>query len=134
MPVLALDAGKRSLFAPPRVVVIDYATGDAKGVGEFPGFDPETWPPERLGDWPPAPLAAMHRLQLQGTVMRFSAVWNRILQAWFAKDVVDTPDLSADINEALQTRATLDLPAMIAYYDRLNPVFAKWLSRRAGLV
>jgi hypothetical protein len=131
MPVLALEGGRRGLYAPPRVVVIDYRTGEAKGVGEFPGFDPEDWPPARLGDWPPDTLAAMHRLQLQGTIMRFSAVWNRVLKAWFAKDVVDTPDLTADVIEALETRSILDLEEFIPYYDRLNPVFARWLARHS---
>lgn len=131
MPVLALEGGKRGLYAPPRVVVIDYGTGEARGVGEYPGFDPERWPPERLGDWPPRTLAGMHRLQLQGTIMRFSAVWNRILRAWFAKEIMDSPDLTADITEALATRAILDLPGLLPYYDRLNPVFAKWLDRHS---
>ncbi len=131
MPVLALEGGKRGLYAPPRVVVIDYGTGDARGVGEFPGFDPERWPPERLGDWPPQTLAGMHRLQLQGTIMRFSAVWNRILRAWFAKEIMDSPDLTADVAEALESRVILDLPELLAYYDRLNPVFARWLARHS---
>jgi hypothetical protein len=131
MPVVAVDSGRRGLYAPPRVVVIDNATGEAKGVGEFPGFDPEHWPPPRLGDWPPPSIRAMHRLQLQGTIMRFSALWNRVLRAWFAKDIMDSPDLTSDVQEALTMRARLDLPAMLPYYDRLNPVFAKWLARRA---
>ncbi len=131
MPVLALDGRRRGLYAPPRVVVIDQGTGDARGVGEFPGFDPGRWPPQRLGDWPPPALAGLHRLQLQGTIMRFSAVWNRILDAWFATDIMDSPELTAEVVEALATRASLDLPAMIAYYDRLNPVFAKWLTRHS---
>ena len=131
MPILALEGGKRGLYAPPRVVVIDYGTGDARGVGEFPGFDPERWPPERIGDWPPPTLAGLHRLQLQGTIMRFSAVWNRILKAWFAKEIMDSPDLTADVAEALESRVILDLPELLPYYDRLNPVFAKWLTRHS---
>jgi len=131
MPVLALDGGRRGLYAPPRVVVIDYGTGEARGVGEYPGFDPDRWPPERLGNWPPPALAGLHRLQLQGTIMRFSAVWNRVLQAWFAKEIIDSPDLTADVREAIATRAILDLPGMLAYYDRLNPVFARWLERHS---
>lgn len=131
MPVLALEGGKRGLYAPPRVVVIDHGTGDARGVGEFPGFDPERWPPRRLGDWPPRSLAGMHRLRLQGTIMRYSAVWNRILDAWFATEIMDSPELTADVLEALETRAILDLPGFIPYYDRLNPVFAKWLARHS---
>jgi len=131
MPVLALEGGKRGLFAPPRVVVIDYGSGDAKGVGEFPGFDSEDWPPQRLGDWPPPTLATMHRLQLQGSVMRFSALWRRVLRAWFAKEIMDSPDLTADVAEALAMRSILDLPALFPYYERLNPVFAKWLARHS---
>ena len=131
MPVLALEGGKRGLFAPPRVVVIDFATGEAKGVGEFPGFDPEDWPPARLGDWPPQSMSSMNRLQLQGTIMRFSAVWHRVLKAWFAKDIMDSPDLTADIVEAMAIRATLDLPELLPYYDKLNPVFARWLARHS---
>lgn len=134
MPVLALEGGKRGLYAPPRVVVIDYGTGDARGVGEYPGFDPQRWPPERLGEWPPRTLAGMHQLQLQGTIMRFSAVWNRILKAWFAKEIVDSPDLTADVAETLEWRVILDLPELLPYYDRLNPVFAKWLARRSVTV
>jgi hypothetical protein len=131
MPVIALDGGHRGLFAPPRVVVIDHVTCVAKGVGEFPGFDPENWPPERLGDWPPPAVASMHRLQMQGSIMRFSALWQRILDAWFSKDIVRTPELAAEIREALELRSRLDVPGMSALYDRLNPVFAKWLQRHS---
>jgi len=131
MPVLALDGGKRGLYAPPRLVVIEYGSSEAKGVGEFPGFDPEDWPPTRLGDWPPTTLVNMHRLQLQGTIMRFSAVWNRVLTAWFAKEIMESPDLTADIREALDTRAMLDVPGFLPFYERLNPVFAKWLARHS---
>jgi len=131
MPVLALDGGKRGLYAPPRFVVIEYGTSEAKGVGEFPGFDPEDWPPTRLGDWPPATLTNMHRLRLQGTIMRFSAVWNRVLKAWFAKEIMESPDLTADIREALDTRAMLDVPGFLPYYERLNLVFARWLTRHS---
>lgn len=132
MPVIALDAGRRGLFAPPRVVVIDHETAIAKGVGEFPGFDPENWPPARLGDWPPAAVADTHRLQMQGMVMRFSALWKRILDAWFSKEIMESPELTGEIVEALRYRAILDLPEMLPIYERLNPVFAKWLARHAN--
>lgn len=131
MPVIALDAGRRGLFAPPRVVVIDHETAIAKGVGEFPGFDPENWPPARLGDWPPPTVTEVHRLQMQGMVMRFSALWKRILDAWFSKEIMESPELTSEIKEALGYRAVLDLPEMLPIYERLNPVFAKWLSRHA---
>lgn len=131
MPVLAVDAGRRGLYAPPRVVVLDFSSGEARGVGEFPGFDPEAWPPERLGDWPPPLLAAMHRQQLQGMIMRFSAVWRRVLGAWFAKEIMESPGLTADIRESLALREALELPLLLPYYDRLNPVFARWLQRHS---
>ena len=130
MPVLAVDGGQRGLFAPPRVVVIDFRSNEVRGVGEFPGFDPDDWPPPRLGDWPPATIAAMHRQQLQGTIMRFSALWKRVLDAWFETDVADSASLAAEIEEALDLRARLDVPEMAPYYDRLNPIFARWLRAR----
>lgn len=130
MPVLAVDAGHRGLFAPPRVVVIDHRTLEVRGVGEFPGFDPEDWPPPRLGDWPPQTIATMHRQQLQGTIMRFSALWKRVLDAWFETEAVNDESLAAEIAEALELRARLDVPELAPYYDRLNPIFTRWLQQR----
>jgi hypothetical protein len=63
--------------------------------------------------------------------MRFSALWQRVLDAWFSKDIVRTAELAAEIQEALELRSRLDLPEMIAIYERLNPVFAKWLLRHS---
>ncbi len=131
MPVLAIDRGKRGLYSPPRMVVIDWETEEPIGVGEFPGFDPEHWPPARLGEWPPESAASLHPMQLQGIIARFSACWSRVLDAWFARDMPVSPSLRADIQEALMYRSRLDLPEMIACYDRLNPAFAEWL-RRGG--
>ena len=131
MPVLAVDQGRRGLYAPPRVVVIDLATGKARGVGEYPGFNPDSWPPRRLGDWPPSSLASLSQQQVQASIMRFSALWQRILDAWFSTDIIRTPELAAEIREALHLRARLDLPGMLDLYDQLNPVFAKWLQRHS---
>ncbi|MGC4191367.1 MAG: hypothetical protein QM589_09390 [Thermomicrobiales bacterium] len=128
MPVLALDGlGQRGLYAPPRVVAIDWQTQEPIGVGEFPGFDPESWPPPRLGEWPPKRLAGMPREQLQGTIQRFSACWSRVIDAWFVRSEGTLPSLADDIRDARMYRDILDLPTMIPYYERLNPVFAKWL-------
>lgn len=133
MPVLALDdLGQRGLYAPPRVVAIDWQTGEPIGVGEFPGFDPESWPPPRLGEWPPTRLAAMPSEQLQGIIQRFSACWCRVLDAWFARDSGEPPSLADDIRDALMYREQLDLPAMLPYYEKLNPVFARWLAEKAA--
>lgn len=131
MPVLAVDQGHRGLYSPPRVVVIEFESLKARGVGEFPGFDPESWPPPRLGDWPPSTIVAMPQQQIQGSIMRLSAIWHRILEAWFSKELVQSPELSAEVVEALALRERLDLPAMLPVYDRLNPVFAKWLVRHS---
>lgn len=131
MPILAVDRGQRGLYSPPRVVVIEFGTLKARGVGEFPGFDPESWPPARLGDWPPPAISAMPQQQIQGSIMRFSALWQRILEAWFSKDIEASPELSAEISEALALRARLDVSQMMPVYDRLNPVFAKWLTRHS---
>ena len=129
MPVLAVSASGRGLFAPPRFVALGFPSLQAVGVGEFPGFDPETWPPPRLGDWPPPNLAELHPLQVQGTIQRFSACWHRVLRAWFDRDGPLPVDLAADIAQSLSYRAMLDLPGISPYYDRLNPAFAKWVAR-----
>jgi len=127
LPILAVDGHVRGLYAPPRFTVLSWPAGEAIGVGEYPDFDPETWPPPRMGDWPPASVTALPAPQLQGMIQRFSACWSRVLEAWFAKEVTISPVLRADVREALAYRATLDLPLMIERYERLNPVFAAWL-------
>lgn len=129
MPVLAVDAGRRGLYAPPRVVVIDFTSGEPVGVGEFPGFDPERWPPDRLGDWPPPATLELGQQQLEGMIARMSACWKRVLDAWFGSGAETNADLAADIREGLAFRAILDLPALLPYYEQLNPGFARWLER-----
>lgn len=133
MAVLAVDdVGQRGLYAPPRQVAISLRDETLIGVGEFPGFDPEHWPPPRLGDWPPASVTTVQNEQLQAIIARFNACWSRVLEVWFAKVSAPTPVLKADIVEALRYRSLLDLPAFEDYYERLNPVFAKWLKDMAG--
>lgn len=128
MAILAVDDhGRRGLYAPPRQVAINLRDETLIGVGEYPGFDPEHWPPPRLGDWPPATITDVPQDQLKGIIARFNACWSRVLEAWFAKVNEATPVLAADIAEALRYRAMLDLRAFDAYYEKLNPVFAKWL-------
>lgn len=136
MAVLAVDGeGHRGLYAPPRQVAIQREDASLVGVGEFPGFDPENpdaWPPPRLGDWPPPQLQGMSQIQLQAMIARFSACWSRVLDAWFAGVVQPNEVLRADIREGLHRRSVLDLMEMLTYYDRLNPVFAKWLNDLIG--
>jgi len=131
MPVLAVDdGGRRGLYAPPRYVALNIRDFTLVGVGEFPGFDPDNpghWPPPRLGDWPPTTANALPKEQLQAIIARFNATGSRVLEAWFSKVSAPTPVLRADIQESLRHRAVLDLPTFEPYYERLNPVFAKWL-------
>jgi hypothetical protein len=131
--VLAVDdAGVRGLYAPPRQVIIRRDDHSLVGVGEFPGFDPEHWPPPRLGDWPPTQLRGIPAEQLQATIARFSACWSRVMDAWFAGVTEPGPVLVEDIKEALHRRAFLDLMSFLPSYDRLNPAFAAWLSGMVG--
>lgn len=133
LAVLAVDdGGQRGLYAPPRQAAIRRSDATLVGVGEYPGFDPEHWPPPRLGPWPPPQLNGIPAVQLQAMIQRFSACWSRVLEAWFAGVVDPTPVLRADVKEALHRRATLDLMEMHPYYERLNPVFAKWLNGILG--
>lgn len=132
MPVLAIEDGRRGLYAPPRVVVIDVASGEPVGVGEYPGFDPERWPPERLGDWPPPGTLDLGQRRLEGMIARMSACWKRVLDGWFGSDPEMDVDLPADIRHAIELRAILDLPTMLPYYDELNPRFAGWLEQHRG--
>jgi len=130
MPVLAVEHGRPGLYAPPRVVVIDVVSGDPLGVGEYPGFDPEQWPPKRLGDWPPPAVRDLGQPRLEGMIARLSACWKRVLDGWFASGSELDIDLPADIRHSLHLRATLDLTAFLPYYDELNPGFARWLEQQ----
>ncbi len=131
MPVLAVDRDGRGLFAPPRVVVVGLGSFDVLGVTEYPGFDPDHWPPARVSNWPPPSVSTMHRQQLQGTIMRFSALWKRVVQAWFDQESPDSAALAREVEEALDIRSRIDAPEMVPYYDRLNPAFARWLGQRS---
>ncbi|MCO5228938.1 MAG: hypothetical protein M9934_11735, partial [Thermomicrobiales bacterium] len=129
MPILAVDdTGHRGLYSPPRQVVVSVTDNTLVGFGDFPGFDPEQWPPARVGDWPPAQLIHMPEQQMQGVIQRFSACWSRVLEAWFTRDQ-DTNEarLGEDIRESLRWRAMLDTPGFETIYERLNPEFERWL-------
>ena len=133
LAVLAVDdTGTRGLYAPPRQVGMSIKDGSLVGAGEFPGFDPEHWPPARLGDWPPPQLTEIPHVQLQAMIARFSACWSRVLDAWFAKVAEADDVLRQDVREGLHRRSMLDLMEMLPFYDRLNPVFAKWLNDMVG--
>lgn len=129
MAVLAQDQGRRGLYAPPRVVVVDYLTVRVRGVGEFPGFDPESWPPKRVGDWPPEGTAGVSEALVQGMILRFGALWCRVLDAWFESGTPEIGILPDEVEEALELRSRLDVPGMESSYELLNPGFARWLAR-----
>ena len=127
LAILAVDdAGRRGLYAPTRVVVLAYPSGEPTGAGDYPGFDPASWPPRRLGDWPPAAVRALDPLRLQATLARFGACWVRLLDAWFAGG--DYPQRADEATEARALLSRLDPPAMTEVYERLSPRFWRWLA------
>ncbi len=133
LPILAIDdLGRRGLFAPPRMAVVMWETHEPVGVREFPGFDPDDWPPRRLGDWPAPGAARMTPEQLEATIKRFSACWSRIIDAWLGDREARPESVIADAREALALRAALDPDTMEPVYRRMNPRFAAWLDELAG--
>lgn len=120
--ILAIDdVGRPGLYAPARVVVVSHDDGRPYGIGEFPGFDPDVWPPTRLGDWPPAAVTTMPRRQLAGVVARFNGVWLRVLTA----AIENTTHLQAtnERAEAATLIRQLDAHGMVEVYRRLNEPF-----------
>lgn len=133
MAILAVDdLGRRGLYAPPRVAVVNWRSHEPVGVREFPGFDPENWPPKRLGDWPAAPATDLPPEQLEATIMRFGACWSRIIDAWYGNRDRVTDVLKIDVTEARKLDAVLDPPAMTEIYRSLNPSFHAWLDQVAS--
>jgi hypothetical protein len=131
LPILAVDdLGRQGLYAPPRVVVVDWRSHEAVGAREFPGFDPEVdWPPRRLSDWPLPGVARLVPEQLEATIMRFGACWSRVIDAWFGNRDRITDVLKADVAESRKWGEVLDPPAMAGVYRELNPRFADWLDQ-----
>ena len=115
------------MYSPPRQVVLSIADNALIGFGDFPGFDPEMWPPARVGDWPPASMTNVPEQQLQGVIQRFSCCWSRVLEAWFARSDGYSDVLRADIAEGLRYRSLLDVPGFEECYARINPGFQRWL-------
>lgn len=124
LAILAVDRGRRGLYAPARVAVLAYPAGEPVGVGEFPGFAPDNWPPPRLGDWPPAGVVGADPVRLGGMVARFGGCWTRLLAAWMGgADYLQRTD---EGEEARALLGRLDPPGMGGVYGRLNPGF--WAS------
>ncbi len=132
LPILAVDnLGRRGLYAPPRIVVMSWETGDAIGVREFPGFDPDDWPPRRIGEWPTPGATRLVPDQLDATIRRFSACWSRLIDAWFQQRASLDDVVRADAAEVTRLRQVLDPADMVEVYRRVNPRFATWLANIA---
>ncbi|MFN8591208.1 MAG: hypothetical protein U0031_07050 [Thermomicrobiales bacterium] len=126
LPILAIDAGERGLYAPPRLAVVRWPGLNAVGVGDAPGFDPERWPPPRLGEWPPPTIRDWSAARLAGAIERFTAIWSRLLDAWFSGETY--PQLADERVEAVLLLALL-LPApLLDFYAELSPRFWRWLA------
>lgn len=123
--VAADNSGRPGLYTPPRVVVMTFPAGEPIGVGEADWFDPEHWPPRRLGDWPPAAMRQFDQPRLQATVARSTAIWSRLLTAWLSE--ADYPQRADEGAEALALLDRLDAPAMRGIYEQMNPRFWKWV-------
>jgi hypothetical protein len=126
LPILAVDAGVRGLYAPPRIAVVRWPGADAVGVGDVPGFDPARWPPPRLGDWPPSVVRDWQPERLAGTIERFTAAWSRLLDAWF--DQAGYPHQDDERREALLHLARLVPEPMLSIYSEISPRFWAWLA------
>jgi hypothetical protein len=126
LPILALDAGQRGLFAPPRIAVVRWPTAEAVGVGDAPGFNPEQWPPPPLGDWPPLAVRDWPPYRLAGTIERFSAIWVRLLDAWFSGE--EYPQLDDEKREARLLLERLVPQGMLKFYNEISPRFWAWLT------
>lgn len=125
LPILASDAGQRGLYAPPRIAVVRWPSADPIGVGDAPGFDPARWPPPLLGAWPPVSVRDWEPQRLAGTIERFSAVWGRLLDAWFSREA--HPHLGDEKREArLLSERLLPLP-LLDFYASIAPDLWTWL-------
>ena len=129
LPIVARDGRERGLYAPPRIAVVRWRSGEAVGVGDAPGFDPERWPPPRLGDWPPPGIRGWDQARLAGAIERFTALWSRLLDAWFDGEAyAHLPDEKREA--ALFLALLLPGPFRNLYAD-LGPRFGTWLGGEA---
>jgi hypothetical protein len=129
LPILAIDVGRRGLFAPPRIAVVRWPSAEPVGVGDAPGFDPDRWPPPRLGDWPPPAVRGWAPNRLAGTIERFSAILVRLLDAWFSRN--EYPQLDDEKREARLLLTRLVPEGMVEFYGEINPRFWTWLGQAA---
>lgn len=125
LAVIAGDNGLPGLYAPPRVAVLEWRTAEPRGIGEFPGFSPDAWPPPRLGDWPPPGIRDLPPDVIAASVARLSGCLGRLIG--HALELAP-PAVPTDVADALQLIARLDVPSMMPYYERLSPDFGRMLN------
>lgn len=125
LPILAIDDRQRGLYAPPRFAVVRWPGAEPLGVGDVPGFDPDNWPPPRLSDWPPPAIRAWEPARLAGAIERFTAIWGRLLDAWFGG--APYPQLADERHEARLLLAFLLPTGLLSLYAELSPAYWAWL-------
>jgi hypothetical protein len=128
LAILAVDEGRRGLYSPPRIAVVRWSSAEPVGVGDAAGFDPRRWPPPRLGDWPPPAVRGWEQTRLAGTIERFTAVWGRLLDAWFSGETY--PQLRQEREEAWRLLRDLVPQGLLGVYAQLSPAF--WASLTAS--
>ncbi len=124
LAVLAVNAGRPGLYAPPRVVVLDWQTAEPRGIGEFPGFSPDAWPPPRLGDWPPSPVLDIPAEVVAASIVRLSGCLGRLID--HALGEASNAEAS-DIRDAARLLRRLESPGMFACYQAISPDFSAML-------
>lgn len=124
------DEGRPGLYAPARIVVVSLDDGKPYGIGDVPGFDPDVWPPERLGSWPPEGAAGLPRRQLAGLVARFNGVWLRLIDE--AARQATYPVASNESIEARTLLGRLEVAGMGGVSRAINPAFWDALFRNDG--
>lgn len=120
------DARQPGLYGPTRAIILPFREGEVVGAIDAPGFDPDVWPPRRLGPWPPTGLVGIDQSRLSGIVRRFSALWERLLPAYLA----ETGDLYRrdETAEALGLLTLLDPAPMLTVYADMSPRFWTWVT------
>jgi hypothetical protein len=125
LPIVGVDAGRRGLYAPPRIAVVRWPSAVAVGVGDAPGFDPRRWPPSFLGDWPPPTVLAWDTTRRAGVIERFTAIWGRLLDVRFGGE--DYPERVDEMREARHLLNWLVPPPMRDLLAELSPDFWRWV-------
>lgn len=125
LPIVAVDTGRRGLYAPPRVAVVRWPAAEAIGVRDAADFHPDRWPPPFLGDWPPTATRAWDTRRIAGAIERFTAIWGRLLDSWFIAE--DYAEREGELREARFLLHRLVPLGLRDFYRELSPDFYRWL-------